>query len=206
MSREIMNIFDEHRNHIGTANRKDVHKEGYWHETFHCWFVNIEKGINFVYFQLRSDVKRDFPSLLDITAAGHLLSNEFVYDGVREIKEELGVDVLFKDLTPLGIIKDCIITGDFVDREFAHVFLYKTHDYQFDFQLQKEEVSGVVKANFDDFYDFCLGQKEEIRVEGFMTDEQDNEMFISKNIMKHHFVPHPNSYLEQVAKRIKDVI
>lgn len=206
MNREIMNIFDEKRNHLGTANRKDVHKEGYWHETFHCWFVNKEKGTNFVYFQLRSDVKKDFPSLLDITAAGHLLAKEFVYDGVREIKEELGVDVLFNDLVPLGIIKDCIITGAFIDREFAHVFLYKTDDYQFDFQLQKEEVSGVVKANLDDFYDFCFGRKEEIRVEGFITDEQDNEMFISKNVTKNHFVPHPDAYLVQVAKRIKDLV
>jgi len=206
MNREIMNIFDEQRNHIGTANRDDVHREGHWHETFHCWFVNEEKGTNFVYFQLRSDVKKDFPSLLDITAAGHLLANEFVFDGIREIKEELGIDVLFNDLISLGIIKDCIVTGEFVDREFAHVFLYKTHDYQFDFQLQKEEVSGVVKANLDDFYEFCLGQKEEIRVEGFMTDEQNTEMFISKNIMKNDFVPHPDSYLIHVARRIKDVI
>jgi hypothetical protein len=62
METEQLKIFDENRNPIGVASREDVHRLGYWHETFHCWFV-------------------------DITAAGHLMADESVEDGVREIKE-----------------------------------------------------------------------------------------------------------------------
>lgn len=206
MENEVMNIFDEQKNHIGTANRKDVHKKGLWHETFHCWFINKDKETTYIYFQLRSKAKKDFPSLLDITAAGHLLANESVDDGIREIKEELGIDVSFNELISLGVIKDCIVTGGFVDREFGHVFLYRTHDKEFEFQLQKDEVSGIVKAKFDDFYHFCLGEKVEIQVDGFMMDETGDHVLISKYMTKKDFVPHQESYLEQVARRIKEEI
>lgn len=90
MELELLKIFGDDRNQIGVASRKDVHRLGYWHEAFHCWFVSNEKGIDYIYLQLRSNSKKDYPNLLDITAAGHLLANETVRDGVREIKEEIG--------------------------------------------------------------------------------------------------------------------
>ncbi|CAM5275178.1 NUDIX hydrolase OS=Lysinibacillus sphaericus OX=1421 GN=LS41612_02185 PE=4 SV=1 [Lysinibacillus sphaericus] len=46
----------------------------------------------YIYFQIRSGQKKDYPGLLDITAAGHLLAVETVEAGIREVKEELGVN------------------------------------------------------------------------------------------------------------------
>src|SRR4051794_30055162 len=88
MEVEKLRIFDENHNQIGIATRDEVHKLGHWHETFHCWIVGKESGINTIYFQIRSAVKKDYPSLLDITAAGHLSSDETVKDGIREVQEE----------------------------------------------------------------------------------------------------------------------
>ncbi len=36
MHNEILIIFDEAGNRIGTAPREEVHQLGHWHETFHC--------------------------------------------------------------------------------------------------------------------------------------------------------------------------
>ena len=63
MNDEILKIFDEHKNQIGTANREEVHQKGYWHETFHCWFIGEEMGIDYIYFQIRSDFKKRFPQV-----------------------------------------------------------------------------------------------------------------------------------------------
>jgi len=204
METEIMNIFDEQRNNIGKTNRADVHQNGLWHETFHCWFVNKEADEDYIYFQIRSGRKKDFPNLLDITAAGHLLATESVEDGVREIEEEIGIDVPFNDLLPVGLIKNCIVTEDFIDREFSHVFLYRTHGKNLEFKLQKSEVSGMVKAKFHDFYDLCLGKKEQIRIEGYEINQFDEKVLISKNIEMLDFVPHQLSYLESIVRLIRE--
>ena len=36
---EWLTIFDSERNTLGKKLRDEVHRDGDWHETFHCWFV-----------------------------------------------------------------------------------------------------------------------------------------------------------------------
>ncbi|WP_223260763.1 NUDIX hydrolase [Bacillus sp. LNXM65] len=96
MEQEKLNILNEQHEAIGVAPRSDVHAQGLWHETFHFWLLKKELDTVYLYFQLRSPAKKDFPSLFDITAAGHLLANEQPSDGVREVEEELGLTVPLK--------------------------------------------------------------------------------------------------------------
>ncbi|MFC4323072.1 NUDIX hydrolase [Litchfieldia salsa] len=200
---EELKIFDKKRNEIGVAQRDQVHIHGYWHETFHCWFVDKKDGVNHIYFQKRSDVKKDYPNLLDITAAGHILSNESVSDGIREVREELGINVEMEELIPLGIIEDCIISNSFIDREFGHVYVYHMKDKD-TFILQQEEVSGIAKTRFDDFFDLCLGEKDTIKIEGFEINEFGKTFNYIKSVSLNEFVPHQRTYLENVAKLIAD--
>lgn len=93
MESERIRVFDADRNPIGIASREEVHRIGYWHEVFHCWIISDEAGVSYIYLQLRSEKKKDYPGLFDITAAGHLLANETIRDGVREIKEEIGISL-----------------------------------------------------------------------------------------------------------------
>ena len=88
---------------VGTAMKSEAHKTGMWHTAIHCWFVRREGNNSFLLFQKRASDKVLFPDYLDITAAGHYQSGERVEDGVREIVEELGIDVPFTALIPLGI-------------------------------------------------------------------------------------------------------
>ncbi|KOF10975.1 hypothetical protein AC739_06160 [Planococcus glaciei] len=207
METEELNIFDEYRNLLGIETREDVHRKGHWHETFHCWIVSREEGADRIHLQLRSSNKKDFPGLFDITAAGHLLSKETPMDGVREVEEELGLAIAFEDLIPLGVIKDQIHQEGFIDNEHCHNFLYLAKENSdLRFELQKEEVAGMVSADFQAFSELCMGKRGQAAVEGFkMADDGTAEPF-AKTIRKTDLVPHSQSYLEQVAVRLKQVL
>ncbi|MDR7000182.1 NUDIX domain-containing protein [Neobacillus niacini] len=203
MENEQLKIFDDYRNSIGVATREEVHRLGYWHETFHCWFISKEKGTNYLYLQLRSNTKKDYPNLLDITAAGHLLANETVQDGMREIQEEVGIDISFQDLIPLGIIDYCLINADFIDKEFANVFLYKSEKSFHDFTLQ-EEVSGIVKAEFNHFAELWFGERETIKIRGFEINKDGTKIFFEESVGRDKFVPHQIKFYKTVIEKIKE--
>lgn len=202
MKDELFKIFDEHRNERGVATRTEVHRKGYWHETFHCWLMSRGEDIPYIYLQKRSDTKQDYPSLLDITAAGHLLADESVFDGVREVREELGIDVSFDDLLPLGVLDYCVVREGFIDKEIAHVFLYQTTHSLDGYILQLEEVSGIVRAEFSAFCELWLEGREEIYVEGFNIDKNGVRVSVHTHVTKDDFVPHDRSYYEQVIELI----
>jgi isopentenyldiphosphate isomerase len=200
MHTEQLKIFDEQHRELGVATRDEVHKQGYWHETFHFWMIKKENDSYSIYFQIRSDVKKDYPSLLDITAAGHLLAHETIEDGIREVEEEIGIKVTPEVLVSLGVIKNPIITENLIDKEFSHVFLFECTGEPV-FNLQLDEVSGMAKADFHDYYDLCLGIKTNIHIEGFQ-----NEVPFTKSVSLLDFVPHKLSYLKDVVKSIKEHI
>lgn len=203
---ELLKIFDDKRNQIGVAPRSDVHRLGYWHEAFHCWFICREKGEDYIYLQLRSKNKKDYPNLFDITAAGHLLANETVMDGVREIKEEIGIHVVFEDLVQLGVFDYSITSENFIDKELANVFLYKSENSFADFTLQLEEVTGIVRAKLIHFADLWLEKRERIAISGFEHDSFGNVLTIEENITRGQFVPHPVTYYHEVIKKIQEHI
>ncbi|PEJ34303.1 NUDIX hydrolase [Peribacillus butanolivorans] len=204
MENEMLKVFDADRKQIGVATREEVHRIGYWHEVFHCWFVSREAGVDYIYLQHRCAMKKDYPNLLDITAAGHLLAHETIYDGVREIKEEIGIDVSFAELVPLGIIEYHVTKENFIDKEIANVFLYESTQCFNDFTLQKEEVSGMVKVELDDFEDLWAGTKEEVNIQGFEINHDDHRMMIDQYVGRDKFVPHEVSYYKSIIRLIRE--
>lgn len=200
---ERVKIFDEKRNPMGVASRDEVHRVGHWHEVFQCWFVRKEEGCKKVYLQLRSSLKKDFPGLFDITAAGHLMEDESVNDGVREIEEELGIHVSYEELDPLLVMNTSIKQNDFIDNEIANIFLFE-YDQSFDaFYLQKEEVAGIVQVDFDMFYDFWMEKQTDLHVDGFWFNANGERENLQQKISKRHFVPHESSYYETIVKEMK---
>ncbi|EKN69817.1 hypothetical protein BABA_08496 [Neobacillus bataviensis LMG 21833] len=204
MENELVRVFDNQRNPIGVATREEVHRQGLWHESFHCWIVSREEEIDYLYLQLRCDLKKDHPNLFDITSAGHLLAHESAEDGIREIKEELGLDVAFNELIPLGIINYCVNHEDLLDNELAHTFLYKKNLGFDEFSLQKEEVSGIIKVNFADFIDLWSGVKPEINISGFEINHMGEKLVIDGMADKSRFVPHGLSFYETIIQLIQE--
>ncbi|MEW4223090.1 NUDIX hydrolase [Rossellomorea marisflavi] len=201
--KEILSIFNDRYERIGRADREEIHSKGFWHETFHCWIAFRDQGRDMVYFQLRSMGKRDFPGLLDITAAGHLLDHEAVSDGIREVYEELGLALTFEDLHPLGALKEELIDGPLIDREWSNVFLLEQHIPFEAFHLQEEEVAGIFAAGLDDVESLIKGGKDSIPVDGFRIQKGKKE-YISSKVAWEAFVPHESTYMLQVIDRIRD--
>ncbi|MEO8610649.1 MAG: NUDIX domain-containing protein [Chloroflexota bacterium] len=148
---EILDIYDEDLKLLGTKDRGAVHRDGDWHRVFHCWIAYRDTdGRDFLVVQRRGPNTQTFPNTLDITAAGHYQAGESIRDGVREVREELGIEVDFDQLIPLGVH---ISVGRFkglIDCQFADVFLYIYNQDIADYHYQVEEVAGLVALPVDE--------------------------------------------------------
>lgn len=192
---EVLAVFNERDERIGEATRDDIHAKGLWHETFHCWLTGTKNGERIVYLQLRSAMKKDYPSRYDITAAGHLLATETVADGVREIAEEIGLTLSIHDLRPIGTIPNVVKTSRIHDREWARCFVYDVGETIPTFTLQREEVETIVTCTLADFRACIAHNIDEISIEDVMTHE-------CATLTYEALVPHPQSYFEHVAKAL----
>ncbi len=147
---ELFDIYDEALNHIGVKERDEVHRDGDWHQVFHCWVIGREAdGGPFLVLQKRRE-HLDYPGKIDISAAGHLAAGETVRDGPREIEEELGLRVNFEDLIPLGRRLGVSRLGDFVDCQICHVFFYETDQALADYSYSRAEIAGLLKLRLAD--------------------------------------------------------
>jgi isopentenyldiphosphate isomerase len=169
---ETIDTFDGNHRRIGTEERLAAHKAGLWHQTFHCWILGERTGHCFVVLQLRSAMKKNYPNMLDITAAGHLAAGETPEQGVREVEEELGVRVDPSRLRSLGIKHDIADEPNGIrNREFAYVFLLRDDRELEQYKLQDDEVSGLVEMSISDGLQLFSGEAESVtckatRIEG----------------------------------------
>jgi len=144
---EYLDIYNSKGEHLGIELRKVVHQKGLWHKTFHCWIVfKNEKGEVCVLMQKRAATKDSAPNKLDACVAGHYSAGEDILGGIREFKEETGIDIEVKDLIPLGIR---VTVSDFkensINKEFQEVFFINKTVPLSNFVLPPEEVAGMVE-------------------------------------------------------------
>ena len=170
---EHFDIFDENMRQIGVKARDAVHRDGDWHQVFHCWVVGEDaSGSQFVILQMRASDKDMYPGKLDISAAGHLEAGEMVADGIREIEEELGLCVRFDDLIPLGRRLGVARFCDLLDYQICHVFLYRCDQPLIDYVYQKDEITGLLKLPLNAGINLLSGEVEQLTVNavGFDAD------------------------------------
>lgn len=154
---ELFDVYDHGLNHIGVKAREDVHRDGDWHQVFHCWVIGRDpEGCPFVVLQKRAN-DRDYPGKIDIGAAGHLEAGETARDGVRELEEELGLQVDFDDLIPLGRRLSMVKDGELIDCQICHVYLYECNHPLAAYRYQTDEIAGMLTLNLDDGIDLLSG-------------------------------------------------
>ncbi|USB33406.1 NUDIX domain-containing protein [Paenibacillus sp. YPG26] len=170
---EMLDIFDQDMNHLGTASRQEAHAQGLWHQTFHCWVLNpsAERGPSLL-LQLRHKNKDTFPGMLDTSCAGHLLAGETIQDGVRELEEELGLSVSLSDLLYCGrVAEEYVLSERLIDREFNHIFVYACDKPLQEYHFQLSEISGLFMVNLREFEKLLAGGRTTISAAGVLHDE-----------------------------------
>ncbi|MDO5551189.1 MAG: NUDIX domain-containing protein [Lachnospiraceae bacterium] len=153
--KEMFTIYDDNGNEMGTSSREEAHRLGLWHEVVHCWMYCRIGGRVWIYFQQRAHTKKDFPDFYDLTSTGHVDAGESHQEAViREVREEVGVDMDPKRLTYLGSVKEEIREGDFFDREIGHVYLYQM---DIPFFSPGEEVDRMIAVSLEEYEKKELG-------------------------------------------------
>lgn len=197
---EIFDIYDDKLNWIGTAPRSEVHKQGYWHQTFQCWILSCEGPEPSLLLQLRSADKDLFPNLLDISSAGHLAAGETMRDGVRELEEELGLKVEFDELLACGTFaEEDLVSETLIDREFCHIFIYRCDQPLKAYQLQEEEVSGIFAVNMKELEQLVSGDAATVTVKGIIPGSGE----VIRAIALSDLVPHPAAYYQLLFQALR---
>jgi isopentenyldiphosphate isomerase len=167
---ELIDIYDANLQRFGTAERLAAHLNGEWHQTFHCWIASTSSGGSLI-FQVRSPTAKNFPNLLDVTAAGHLLAGEDLEHGLREVTEELGVEIEFGRLNLLGYrVEVADQPNGQRNREYQAVFLVKDDRHLLEFHPDPKEVYGLLHVPLADGMALFGGERSEITVSGIAYD------------------------------------
>ena len=201
---EYLDYYSKDGEYIGYKSREDVHKEGLWHKTVHCWLYDKEGNI---YFQIRKDSNRFYT-----TASGHVLKGETVKDAFkREIKEEIGLNIDSSDASLVRIVpwkmdkikKDGTV---FKDRAWANVYVDLFEDDINKFNFDKNEVLGLVRVNAKDTLN--LFEKGEGNVSAFIIKQDGNNIITENrnvNFDEFEVMEHETAY-EKYSEVLKKVI
>jgi isopentenyldiphosphate isomerase len=157
---EIVDIYDEDGVHIGTDERRAVHRNGAWHHCFHCIIVAARPEGSELIFQRRGLALDEYPGLIDVSVAGHLVAGETVQQGTRrEIAEELGIDVSPDRIEPLGEYSLVVQKSGMFSREWTDVFLLSEDRPASAFDLDPYEVASVVSMGLSDACELWSGMR-----------------------------------------------
>ena len=161
---EYIDIFDENNNPIGEIKEKTkAHEDGNFHRTAHVWIINDN---NELLLQKRSASKKSHPNCWDISGAGHIRAGETVTEGaIRELKEELGLEAIEKDLNYIATIKS---TKNSKNMEFGYVYLLRCNKKIADYIFEDEEVSEVKYVYYEE-----LEKMVEDKVEGLLLHNEE---------------------------------
>lgn len=140
---EYFDVLDKYGSFTGEVkSREECHAKGLWHKGVVVFIVSSDNKR--VLLQQRSNNKKMWPNLWDITAGGHVLHDEFGWEAnLREAKEEIGITLTKNDLEFIGATISENIKGDIIDNHFNEYYIaHKDIDIK-DITLQEEEVQDI---------------------------------------------------------------
>ncbi len=119
--KEYIDVLDQFGNKKGIIKtREEIHASGDYHRVVHIWIYN---DFGSILLQQRSFDRENHPGCWDISSAGHVHALESSIEGaLRELKEELGLEVKAEDLKLLATIKR---EKNPQNKELADVYILK---------------------------------------------------------------------------------
>lgn len=135
---ELWNVYDKYRHITEKTHERGIPLEkGDFHMVVHVWIVN-DKGE--ILIQKRQPWKKGWPNMWDCSAAGAaVLGDSSETAAVREVKEELGIDLDMSKAQRLFTSKS--------ERTFNDAWLVKRNVNIEDLRLQYEEVAEAKWAS-----------------------------------------------------------
>lgn len=151
---EYLDIVDESGKPTGEViERTEAHRTGVLHRTAHVWIARRKDGRVQLLLQKRCMNKDSFPGCYDISSAGHIpVGQEYADSALRELKEELGVEIAPDELIPCGrkrLDMQGIFHGEpYLDRQISQVYLLWLDREESGFRVQQEEIDSVMWMDF----------------------------------------------------------
>lgn len=140
----LLALFDGQNQPLGLLkDKKAVHLDGDWHRTAEIVVVNNRQE---VLLSLRHPDKPYLPNYWDVCLGGHLDPDETYEEAaIRELEEEIGVQVPDHELVSLGTVEVVAIDekNRLHDREHAGVFVWQTTLSLEQFTMQPDEVAAL---------------------------------------------------------------
>ena len=186
---EYLDKYTDKFKHIGTCEKSECHKKGYWHKVITVLAFNPETRK--VYFQRKWPKDRiitEDNALLDFTVGGHVQAGETLEQAVREVKEELLEDVELKDLVYLGIRQTAAtVTDTYIANEFQYVYLYPNKKSLEDYEVNGEEIARLVEVDLYDALALFMDERSQIKAREKYVQE-DDYLIEEKVIERKHFM------------------
>ena len=200
---ELFDVCDSWGSPTGaTKRRADVHRDGDWHRSLHCWVSIVGPRGPAVLLQRRGAGKDTWPLRLDVAVGGHLGAGEDVGDVVREVEEEIGRAARLGELVRLG---RRVAVGEghgFVDREIQEVFLWRTELPLEAFRPQPGELDALIEAPLTALLRLQAGQVEAIAVRALRADGS----VVAESISADQFVTTVDRYFLRGAAAVDLVL
>jgi isopentenyldiphosphate isomerase len=167
---ELLEVFDASGRPTGRArSRAAIHLDGDWHQAFHCWI--LRRGGQEIVLQQRSAAKDTFPLCWDAAAAGHWRFGESAEQAAREIAEELGLSVDFRQLRFVGTEREeRAFANGLIDREFHRVYALDLDAPLSSYRPDPAEVAALAAVHSAGLLDLAAGRVDRlVAVEGDVT-------------------------------------
>ncbi len=145
---ELIQIVDENGNFTGQIiDKEEAHDKNLLHNEVAAFIINDKEQ---VLLQKRSANKRFNPNKWAL-CAGHVDAHESLENAIlREIKEEVGLDISIDDLHQLGEREFTIRDSN---SHITYFYYIRSNLNEKDFIIQKEELSEVKWFDIDEVID-----------------------------------------------------
>ena len=160
---EYIDTYNENHQFIGRFEKSKAHELGLWHDVVGALVINPRTSD--VFFQLKNHKHNGVneKNLLEITAGGHLQAGETIEGGVREVKEETGLEISFQDMISCET-RICDKDNGMIIREFQHYYLLPLEVDLESFNPMDNEVIGIMKLSIADAIDIILNGETKIGI------------------------------------------
>ena len=180
---ELIDIADEHGTLLGHTELKSIiHQKGYYHHTTHIWFYTKNGEI---LLSQRSAKKTICPLMWDVSVAGHIDAGETpAQGGIRETKEEIGLDITKQELIKIGVF-ECFQSYSYgvIDNEFHNTFISELKVPITELIPQEEEVEALKLVSLNEFD--ALIKNIENNGNHFVPSNKSYYLFVLQAIKKH---------------------